>query len=51
MPGSQTNPAPSQEEISRLAQHYWEEEGRPEEKLEEHWRRAETDLRRRAGLG
>lgn len=52
VPGSKTNlEPPSQEEISRLAQHYWEEEGRAEGKSEEHWRRAETDLRRRAGLG
>ncbi len=52
VPGSRTNrEPPSQEEISRLSQHYWEEEGRAEGKSEEHWQRAETDLRRRAGLG
>jgi hypothetical protein len=42
VPGSKTNPhPPSREEIARLAQGYWEEEGRPEGRAEEHWNRAE----------
>jgi hypothetical protein len=49
VPGSKTNPVPSQQEIADLAQKFWEEEGRPEGKAEEHWRRAEAELRGRAG--
>ncbi len=45
VPGSKTNPVPSFEEISRLAQNFWEEEGRPEGKADEHWLRAENELR------
>ncbi|HEX4665592.1 MAG TPA: DUF2934 domain-containing protein [Chthoniobacterales bacterium] len=52
VPGSKTNPAPpSQEEIARLGQGFWEKEGRPEGKAAEHWARAEQTLRERAGLG
>ena len=36
---------PSNEDIARLAQLYWEEEGHPEGRAEEHWRRAEEHLR------
>lgn len=50
VPGSKTNPTPpTQEEIARLAQGYWEDEGRPEGHSEHHWLRAESELRRRAG--
>jgi hypothetical protein len=49
VPGSKTNPvAPSQQEVAELAQRFWEEEGRPEGKAEEHWLRAERELRGRA---
>jgi Protein of unknown function (DUF2934) len=48
VPGSKTNPVPpSQQEVAELAQRLWEEEGRPEGKAEEHWLRAETELRQR----
>jgi hypothetical protein len=51
VPGSKTNPVPpTQGEVSQLAQKFWEDEGRPEGKSEEHWRRAEAELRDRAGL-
>jgi len=36
---------PSNEDIARLAQQYWEAEGCPEGKAQEHWRRAEEELR------
>ncbi|HEY3899732.1 MAG TPA: DUF2934 domain-containing protein [Chthoniobacter sp.] len=36
---------PSNEDIARLAQIYWEEEGHPDGRAEEHWRRAEEQLR------
>jgi hypothetical protein len=36
---------PSNEDIARLAQLYWEEEGHPDGRAEEHWRRAEEHLR------
>ena len=46
VPGSKTNPEPpTEEEIARLAQSYWEEEGRPEGKAGDHWARAEQTLR------
>ncbi len=34
-----------QTKIAALAQRYYEEEGRPEGKAEEHWLRAERELR------
>lgn len=43
--GDRSNPVPSQEDISRRAQALWEAEGRPEGKAEEHWGRAENELR------
>ncbi len=62
VPGSKTNPVhprrepppeapsnqPSTDEISALARQFWEDEGRPEGKAEEHWSRAEEQLRRRS---
>ena len=36
---------PSNEDIARLAQLFWNEEGHPEGRAEEHWRRAEEQLR------
>ncbi len=51
VPGKHTNPMPSQEDISELARKHWEEEGRPDGKADEHWTRAERELRQRAGLG
>ena len=48
VPGSRTNPVgPSQDEITRRARALWEEEGRPEGRAEEHWLRAESELRER----
>ncbi len=41
---------PSQEDIARLAQQMWEEEGRPENRALDHWSRAEQQLRQQAGL-
>jgi hypothetical protein len=41
---------PSQADIAQLAQHYWDEEGRPEGRATEHWSRAEQALRQQAGL-
>jgi len=38
-----SNPTPAQ--IAALAQKIWEEEGQPEGKAEDHWRRAEEQLR------
>jgi hypothetical protein len=46
VPGSRNNPVePLHEHISRRAREFWEEKGRPEGKAEEHWRRAEEELR------
>ena len=39
------NDDPAPEDIAALAKSYWEEEGRPEGKAEEHWLRAEEALR------
>lgn len=47
----QSHTMPSQEDIAQLAQHYWEEEGRPEGRATDHWKRAEQTLRQQAGLG
>lgn len=41
---------PSQADIARLAQEYWENEGRPEGRATDHWSRAEMTLRQQAGL-
>jgi len=35
-----------QDEISRRAYQIWEEEGRPEGRHDEHWQRAERELRK-----
>ena len=46
VPGSKTDPVvPSMEQIAERAQQLWEEEGRPEGKADEHWARAEAELR------
>jgi F0F1-type ATP synthase epsilon subunit len=42
---AQQNDYPSQDDIAALAQKFWEEEGQPEGKAEEHWQRAEEQLR------
>jgi hypothetical protein len=48
VPGSKTNPVrPLDQEISQLAQTFWDQEGRPEGKAEEHWLPAEAELRQR----
>jgi len=39
---------PSEEQIADLARKYWEEEGQPEGKAEEHWKRAQNQLRNEA---
>lgn len=38
------NQIPAQEDIAALAQKFWEEEGQPEGKAEEHWQRAQAQL-------
>jgi hypothetical protein len=38
-----------EEEISQLAQKYYDEEGRPEGRDKEHWHRAEQEIRSRDG--
>jgi F0F1-type ATP synthase epsilon subunit len=35
----------SEDQIAALARKFWEEEGQPEGKAEEHWARAEEQLR------
>jgi hypothetical protein len=42
-PRPQTEPH-IHEEIAPLAHSYWEQEGHPEGKADEHWRRAEAHL-------
>ena len=42
---SDQNNTPTEDEISTLARRIWEDEGQPEGKAEEHWRRAEEQLR------
>ncbi|MBA2431178.1 MAG: DUF2934 domain-containing protein, partial [Chthoniobacterales bacterium] len=37
-------------DIARLAEHLWEEDGRPEGRATEHWAQAEKWLREQAGL-
>ncbi len=39
------NGANAEAEIARLAYRYYEEEGRPEGKAEEHWLRAEMEIK------
>lgn len=36
---------PSEEQIAELAHKFWENEGQPEGKAEEHWARAQEQLR------
>src|SRR3954462_1090923 len=43
VPGTRGNPV-SHDEISRRAQEFWEDEGRPEGKAEDHWMRAVAEL-------
>ena len=40
-----TNEANLEQEIARLAHRYYEEEGRPEGRAEEHWLRAEREIK------
>ncbi len=48
VPGSKTNPVGiSADSISLRAREIWEEEGRPEGRAEDHWFRAENELRQR----
>jgi hypothetical protein len=48
VPGSKNNPVGlSHEEISRRAHQIWEQEDRPNGQADEHWRRAEEELRAR----
>jgi hypothetical protein len=39
-------PTPLQDEVARLAYYFWEQQGRPHGKDQEHWLRALTELRR-----
>jgi len=49
---SQGTPAtPSEAAIAAAAQRIWEEEGCPEGKAEEHWNRAEQQLRQQGSTG
>ena len=50
MQDSGAHTMPSQADVARLAQQYWEEEGRPEGRATDHWSRAEQTLRQQAGL-
>ena len=45
MPDSSNNP--THDEISALAQQFYDEEGRPEGKADEHWVRAQEQIRQR----
>ncbi len=44
-------PAPTHEQIARLAYELWERRGRPMGSSDEDWWRAEQELRRRAAEG
>jgi len=44
-PSNSTPGANLDEEIARLAHRYYEEEGRPEGRAEEHWLRAEREIK------
>jgi hypothetical protein len=48
--GAAHHSLPSQADIAQLAQQYWEEEGRPADRHNDHWFRAEKTLRQQAGL-
>jgi hypothetical protein len=41
----ETTTDPTEEQIADLARKFWEEEGQPEGKAEEHWTRAQEQLR------
>ena len=41
---TETSDRPSHEEIAALAQRYYDDEGQPEGKAEEHWTRAQIHL-------
>lgn len=43
-------PLQLEEEISRVAHSYWEEEGRPEGEELRHWHKAEAELFKARGL-
>jgi len=43
----QTIVPPTHDEIASLARHFWEDDGRPAGKAEEHWKKAEKALRER----
>ncbi len=49
LPSSNSSDSPNgtnaEAEIARLAYRYYEEEGRPEGKAEEHWLRAEMEIK------
>jgi hypothetical protein len=38
-------PEPSEDQVAELARKFWEEEGQPEGRAEEHWTRAKEQLR------
>ena len=42
---SDTTTDPTEEQTAELARKFWEEEGQPEGKAEEHWTRAQEQLR------
>ncbi len=44
-PSNSPNGTTQEAEIERLAYRYYEEEGRPEGKAEEHWLRAEMEIK------
>jgi hypothetical protein len=45
IPAPSTDGQPSDEEIARLAYRYYEEEGYPEGRADEHWHRAQQKIR------
>ena len=45
VPGSKSNPVLTNDGVTERAHRIWEEEGRPDGKADEHWRRAEAELR------
>lgn len=45
VPGSKSNPVLTHDGITARAHRIWEEEGRPDGRADEHWRRAEQELR------
>lgn len=51
VPGSKSNPVLTHNGITERAQRIWEEEGRPDGKADEHWHRAEAELRNSARSG